>query len=267
MGSLENFPKNVAYSANDGATRFSRRSILRSEAMYGHGYQSPGGVGAVERFCEKLRMRQGMNILEIGSGLGGASFHFNRQYGATVVGLDMAKAMIELSTERAKEVGLTTVSFLEGDIRTATLEKESFDLAWSRDCILYVQEKDLVWKNVQSALKQGGQLFVTDFCKGKRSGSEAFNEHMDRCDFHLLDLDEYERSVKAAGFKQVRAEDITDQFIESLSEERTRMKEGRETFLKEFTQEDYDYLMSRWEMKIQFCREGELKWGQVIAEK
>lgn len=267
MGAEENFRKNVPYSADDGPTRYSQRNILRTEAMYGHGYQSPGGVGAVQRFCRKLQMRQGMNILEIGSGLGGASFHFARQYGATVVGLDMAKAMIELSTERAKEAGLTTVSFLDGDIRTATLEKESFDLAWSRDCILYVQEKGLVWKNVQSALKQGGQLLVTDFCKGKGPGSEAFDEYMDRCAFHLVDLDEYERSLKAAGFKQVRVEDITDQFIESLSEERTRMKDGRETFLKEFTQEDYDYLMSRWEMKIQFCRDGELKWGQVIAER
>lgn len=267
MGAQENVRKNVAYSADDGATRYSRRNILRSEAMYGHGYQSPGGVDAVERFCKKLRMRQGLNILEIGSGLGGASFHFARQYGATVVGLDTARAMVELSTERAKEAGLTAVSFLEGDIRTVPLKKGSFDLAWSRDCILYVQEKDLAWKNIHAALKQGGRLFVTDFCKGKGPRSEAFNEYMDRCAFHLVDLDDYERLVKAAGFKQVRVDDITEQFIESLSGERTRMKDGRETFLKEFTRDDYDYLMSRWEMKIRFCREGELKWGQVIAEK
>ena len=267
MGARDDVRKHVAYSADDGVTRYSRENILRTEAMYGHGYQSPGGVHAVEGFCNKLRMRQGMKILEIGSGLGGASFHFVRQYGATVVGLDLSKAMIELSTERAKEAALTTVSFLESDIRTATLEKESFDLAWSRDCILYVQEKGLVWKNIHSALKQGAQLFVTDFCKGKGPRSEAFNEYEDKFAFHLVDLDEYERSVKAAGFKQVRVEDITEQFIQSLSEERTRLMEGREKFLKKFREEDYDYLMSRWELKIQFCREGELIWGQVIAEK
>jgi len=267
MGARENLRKNVAYSDDDGATRYSRRNILRSEAMYGHGCQSPGGVRAVERFCKKLRMRQGMNILDIGSGLGGASFHFARQYGATVVGLDTAKAMIELSAERAKEAGLSTVSFLEGDIRRAALEKGSFDLVWSRDCILYIQEKNVFWEDVRSALKQGGQLFVTDFGRGKGRGSDAFHEYADRCAFHLVDLDEYERSVKAAGFKQVRVEDITDQFVESLSEERTRMKEGQKTFLREFTREDYDYLTSRWEMKMQFCCEGELRWGQVIAER
>ena len=52
MGALENVPKNVAYSANDGAMRYSRRNILRSEAMYGHGYQSPVGVGAVNGFAK-----------------------------------------------------------------------------------------------------------------------------------------------------------------------------------------------------------------------
>ena len=47
--------------------RYSQRSILRSERMYGEGIQSPGGLDAVKGFCRRLRMRQGMKILEVGS--------------------------------------------------------------------------------------------------------------------------------------------------------------------------------------------------------
>ena len=184
---------------NDEANRYSRRNVLRSEAMYGHGFQSPGGLEAVEEFCRKLQMRRGMKILEIGSGLGGNTFYLAQQYAATVVGLDISKEMFEIANERKKVLGLSTVSFQQGDIRTAPLEKHSFDLAWTRDCILYIEEKSVVWKNIHAALKEGGQLFVTDFCKGKAPLSEEFTSYLDHCRYHLEELDAYVQSLKAGG--------------------------------------------------------------------
>ena len=253
--------------ADDEANRYLRRNILRSEAMYGHGFQSPGGLEAVRGFCRKLQMRPGMKILEIGSGLGGSAFYFAKQYAATVVGLDISKEMIEITNERKKVLGLSTVSFQQGDIRTAPLEKDSFDLAWTRDCVLYIEEKSIVWKNTHAALKEGGQLFVTDFCKGKASLSEEFTSYLDDCHYHLEELDGYVESLKAAGFKQVRMEDITDRFIESLKAEQERLEKSRNEFLKEFDPEDYEYLMTRWGRKIRFCFEGDMRWGMFLARK
>src|SRR5262249_33333063 len=77
--------------------RYTRKSILRSERMYGDGFQSPGNIVAMEFFCRMLPMRQGMQILDIGSGLGGASFYFAENFDAIVTGLDIAEAMIEIS--------------------------------------------------------------------------------------------------------------------------------------------------------------------------
>lgn len=51
--------------------RERRRKILRFERMYERGFLSPGGVDAIAFFCQQLNMREGMNIIEIGSGLGG----------------------------------------------------------------------------------------------------------------------------------------------------------------------------------------------------
>src|SRR5689334_14719528 len=98
------------------ANRYTRRSILRSEKMYGEGFQSPGNIAAVESFCKRLNMRRGMAVLDIGSGLGGASFYFADHYDAQVVGLDVAPAMVEISSERARDRGQLNVVFVQGDI-------------------------------------------------------------------------------------------------------------------------------------------------------
>jgi len=249
------------------ANRYSQQSILRSEFMYGEGFQSPGGIEAVEGFCSQLRMHEEMNILDIGSGLGGAAFYFAERYHAKVLGLDYSQEMVDISAERKERKTLAKVFFQQGDIRTAVLPKDTFDLAWTRDCILYIAEKHLVWKNVYASLKTGGQLFVTDFCKGKGPLSESFMTYLGRCHYHLQDLDTYGQALETAGFHNIRIEDHTKAFIDSLRDELKALNADRDRFLREFSENDFDYLVNRWITKIQFCEQGDFIWGLFIAEK
>ncbi len=260
-------PDRQELQPEEEANRYSQQSILRSEFMYGEGFQSPGGIEAVEAFCSKLRMHEGMNVLDIGSGLGGAAFYFAECYRATVVGLDCSQEMVDISAERKERKRLANVFFQQGDIRTAELPKDTFDLAWTRDCILYIAAKHLVWKNVYSSLKTGGQLFITDFCKGNGHLSESFITYLSRCRYHLQDLDTYSQALETAGFHNIRIEDHTKAFIDSLREELKALNADREQFLREFTEGDFDYLVNRWNKKIQFCEQGDFIWGLIIAEK
>ena len=211
----------------DEANRYRRRNVLRSEKMYGEGFQSPGGLDAVKSFCRRLCMRQGMKILEVGSGLGGSAFYLAETYGAEVLGLDVSAEMVALSNERKEEKGLSNVSFRQGDIQTSDLETGIFDLVWTRDCILYVSEKNLVWSNVYAALKPGGQLFVTDFCRGRGPLSDKFETYLEECRYHLLTLDAYVRTLGAAGFRQIRMEDITTAFVGALRHEQERFVDNQ----------------------------------------
>ena len=249
------------------ANRYNRRSILRSENIYGEGFQSPGGLDAVERFCRRLRMRQGMKILEVGSGLGGSAFYLAETYGAEVLGLDVSAEMVALSNERKEEKGLSNVSFRHGDIRTSGLETGTFDLVWTRDCVLHVSEKNLVWSNVYAALKPGGQLFVADFCRGRGPLSDEFETHLEECRYYLQTLDAYVRTLEAAGFRQIRMEDITTAFVDALRQEQERLVDNREAFLREFDENDHDHLIDRWDKKIRFCERGDFKWGLFVAMK
>jgi phosphoethanolamine N-methyltransferase len=120
---------------------------------------------------------------------------------------------------------------------------------------------------VYTSLKTGGQLFITDFCKGKRPLAESFVTYLSQCHYHLQDLDTYGQALETAGFHNIRIEDHTKAFIDSLQNELKALNAGREQFLQEFTENDFDYLVNRWIKKIQFCEQGDLIWGLFIAEK
>lgn len=249
------------------AQRYTRRNILRSEFMYGRGFQSPGGIEAMEAFCGRLTLRPGMRALEIGSGLGGSAFHLATRHQVSVLGIDLADAMVEISNERRQESGIDNVNFERADIRTIALDEASFDLVWTRDCVLYIPEKHLVWRQVSRCLKPGGQVFVADFARGDGPLSTAFRSHIDGCDYHLETLDDYARGMEAAGLSLLTRGDHTAKFVAELEAEKLRFEQSREAFLREYGQEDYTHLIERWDQKIAFCRAGELKWGLFIARK
>jgi phosphoethanolamine N-methyltransferase len=249
------------------ADRYTRRSILRSEEIYGQDFQSPGGKETVGSICRRAQMRWGMAILDIGSGLGGACFYFAQKYGATVVGIDASAAMVSMSTERAARKRIAGVSFRLGDIRTAPIEGNTYDLAWSRDSILYIAEKNQVWQNVHGCLKPGGQLIVTDFCRGRAYASDAFEGYVSRCHYHLEEIDRYRASMAAAGYEISVAEDITTSLIALLRMERESFRARRAEFCARYGPDDFDYLHDRWSKKIAFCEGGDLKWGLFVAKK
>lgn len=247
--------------------RYTRRNILRAEQMYGRGYQSPGQAEAVEKAAAKLGLRRGQRVLDVGSGLGGPAMHLASRYGVEVLGVDTAAAMVELSEERRQESGLVGVSFRPGDVRELGLPHGSFDVVWTRDTILYVEDKGAVWHEVFRLLRPGGQLYVADFCLGPEAASAELGEYLRNAGYWLLTLGEYEAALARAGFADVRAWDETDAFERSLAEELARLEAKRESFLAEFSAEDYRYLVERWRKKIEFCRSGELAWGMFLARR
>jgi phosphoethanolamine N-methyltransferase len=249
----------------DEADRFT--SILRSEEIYGRDFQSPGGRITVAAVCRRAQMHPGMAILDIGSGLGGASFYLAEKHGASVVGIDISPTMIEISTRRAAQRKLRDVCFRLGDIRTTPLERNTFDLAWSRESILYIAEKDRVWRNVHASLKPGGQLVVTDFCRGKAPTSSAFERHVSQCQYHLQEIARYAASLRAAGFEPTAVEDITPSLIALLRIEQESFRKRREDFCARYGRPDFDYMLDRWDKKIAFCEGGHLKWGLFVAVK
>ena len=245
--------------------RYTRRSILRSERMYGQGFQSPGQQGAMAWACALLDLRPGTRVLDVGSGLGGPAAYLAREHGAHVVGVDTAPAMVELSRERAARDGLADVTFLLGDVRSLDLPERSFDVVWSRDTILYVPEKDALWRRLHALLRPGGQLLVTDFCRGEATLAPDFAEYVASCGYHLQSIPAYAATLRDAGFAGVHPSDETARFERSLRDELDRLAATRESFLAEFGPEDYAYLVDRWRKKIAFCASGQLRWGLFRA--
>lgn len=247
--------------------RFSRRNIFRSERIYGVGFNSPGGTAAIDLLCQDVPKFPSMSILDVGCGSGGAAFDFAQKYDAILVGVDYMAETIAICQERHQECPHLKIEFRQGDIQTLPFEANRFDLAWSRDVFMYLQDNEKGWRNIYGALKPGAYFVYVDFCKGDGDLSREFVEYIDVCNYHLLTIKESASLLDKSGFEVVKATDITSWIADLYREELLRFEQDKESFIQEFGGEDYDHLASRWYGKIRYGQQQDLVHGLIVARK
>ncbi|ORX80498.1 cyclopropane-fatty-acyl-phospholipid synthase [Basidiobolus meristosporus CBS 931.73] len=238
--------------------------ILRSEVVYGDGFQSPGGLTAFQQtIIPELRPWSGIRVLDIGSGLGGAAFYLAADHGAKVVGIDLAETMISIAeSRRARLDPCGNTQFIHGDIYSHTLEAASFDAIYTQDTLMYEAYKPKVLARCRELLKPGGVLVVNDFCYGR--STKEFENYLDISGLHLISISSYEEVLRGAGFETVRAQDISKTTAHRLQRDMSTFLTGAKQNA-DISEEDVHHLVERWHRKIDFLEAGVLTQGLFRA--
>ncbi|XP_073239474.1 uncharacterized protein [Porites lutea] len=247
--------------------QYSSNSILRYEKIFGRGFVSSGGLETTKEIVAMLSLKQGQKVLDVGCGIGGGAFYMVKNFNVEVLGVDLSTNMIDIGKQRAKEFEDDKVEFVVADITTADFKPESFDVIYSRDTILHIEDKKSLFANFFKWLKPGGELLITDYCRGSNELSEAMKVYVAKRHYHLLTPADYGKLLEKVGFGNVKAVDNTARFVEVLKVERARFETEKSLFLKDFTKEDFEYLVENWETKLDRCGRGDQKWGLFHARK
>jgi arsenite methyltransferase len=110
------------------------------------------------------RLEPGEHVLDVGSGAGTDSLIAGQMVGpdGSVRGIDMTPEMIENARKGAAELGLTNVSFVEGEAETLPFDDASFDIVISNGVIDLIPDKDAVFGEIYRVLVPGGRIQIAD---------------------------------------------------------------------------------------------------------
>ncbi|CAI0380581.1 unnamed protein product [Linum tenue] len=254
---FQQFLDNVQYKSN---------GILRYERVFGQGFVSTGGLETTKEFVARLDLKPGQKVLDVGCGIGGGDFYMAETFDVEVVGIDLSINMISFALERA--IGLKcAVEFEVADCTKKTYPDNSFDVIYSRDTILHIQDKPALFRSFFKWLKPGGKVLISDYCKSAGTASPEFAEYIKQRGYDLHDVKAYGQMLKDAGFQEVIAEDRTDQFNQVLVRELDAIEKEKNAFSQDFSQKDYDDIVGGWKSKLVRSSAGEQRWGLFIAKK
>lgn len=119
-----------------------------------------------EALVAKLGITSGLQVLDLGCGDGTTAIPAAK-LGAHVLGVDIARNLVEAGNKRAKEEGLANCSFQEGDATNLhELKDQTFDLVVSIFGAMFAPKPFEVAKEMVRVTRQGGRIVMGNWIPG-----------------------------------------------------------------------------------------------------
>jgi ubiquinone/menaquinone biosynthesis C-methylase UbiE len=177
-----------------------------------------GGREATAALAAALPLAPGMTLLDVGSGIGGASRYFATAHGLRVEGIDLTAEYVGVASGLARRLGLgDLVAYRQGSALALPFDAGRFDGATMLHVGMNIAAKDVAFGEIRRVLKPGGFIAIYDIMRTDEgalrfpmpwAASEATS--------FVAAAAEYRRLLEAAGF--------------ALRHERNRRDFAREVF-------------------------------------
>ena len=113
---------------------------------------------------ERLEVRPGMTVLDLGCGPGRLTIPIARKIGpdGEVVAMDIQSGMLQRVREKARAANLTNIEFLQAGTGEGKLGRNRFDRALLVTVLGEIPDREAALREIFDALKPGGLLSVTE---------------------------------------------------------------------------------------------------------
>jgi len=122
--------------------------------------------GSGEALVDRIGITDGLTVLDLACGDGTTAVPAARR-GADVLGVDIARNLVEAGNHRAKEEGLTNLSFQHGDACDLTdLHDASFDVVMTIFGAMFAPRPFDVAKEMVRVTRPGGRIVMGNWIPG-----------------------------------------------------------------------------------------------------
>jgi len=161
----------------------------------------------LELILDFLKVKDGMKILDLGTGTGYLAFPFAEKYPeAEVTGLDIVEQALCENRKKAEDKGLKNLQFVSYSGMDFPFEEDTFDMVITRYALHHFPNIQDAFREVGRVLKPGGSFFLSDPAPNADDTERFVDAYMQmKKDGHIkfYTKEEWKKIGEGAGLKSV----------------------------------------------------------------
>ena len=175
-----------------------------------------GGRKATRNLAKLAGIKPGMEILDVGCGVGGPARTLAAEFGCQVTGIDITESYVQAAAMLTERVGLSdSVAFFHGNALDLEFAAGTFDVVWSQNAIMNIEDKQQLFAEIHRVLRKDGFLAVEALLEGEK-GETRFPVYWadDPSVSFVITPGSLRQIMSETGFGEIAWKDVTQKSIE-----------------------------------------------------
>lgn len=171
-----------------------------------------GGLAATIEHAAMIPFGPDTRVLDIGCGIGGPARYLSTAFGCHVTGIDLTADFIEAARLLTERIGLPgLVDFECADATKLPFDDATFDVVWSQNVTMNIQDRSGFYAGVHRVLRAGGVFTLTEMCQGPKGAPDyPLTWASDPSNSFLVTPEQTCAQVEAEGFRITEWRDASD---------------------------------------------------------
>lgn len=170
---------------------------------------------------------QGLDILDVGCGLGGPCRMLAEEYNCKTTGIDLSHEYIRTAKKLSELVQLKDqTTFIQGDATKLPFKDASYDVVWTQHVQMNIPDKARFYAEIQRVLKTGGHFLFYDILKvGEGVVTYPMPWASNSSYSFLFKIEEMETYLRELGLEKIQTTNQTQAGIDFFDALVARLKE------------------------------------------
>jgi SAM-dependent methyltransferase len=173
------------------------------------------GLAATRSLAQFARLPAGSRVLDVGSGLGGPARYLAATQQCDVTGIDLTPEFCEVANELSRLTGLAArTRFQVGNALELPFPDASFDVLWTMQMQMNIEDKRRLYAGFARVLKPGGRFVCQDICAGNGEPIDLPVPWASRPgQSHLVGAPAMRGLIGDAGLREISWRDVTAELV------------------------------------------------------